>query len=286
MLFAEGGNRSSDATQWAARLGTGHASRRVPRGVWCVVGVQDKEIHTAAVKRRLFCAFLFLAMATNKSITKMPTEYYLGIATPFLALLIGFGVSAFPRAIPFLALLIAGAFSATPITHTTDYRKIPAEMRSKCSQCPVVVGVGYMGAITACVLYEAKDMRVVLLDANDTREPSGLAYRRSAEHFPGSGQRAGRGAHRTFGPPAERRDALIADGIDHVVVAGTGAPKTGETSSLAVDFEPMTTQFRHNLIGGFRIVFDHEHSRHVGKGPVPVQTTRDTSVTFRQLMVT
>ena len=99
----------------------------------------------------------------------MPTEYYLGVGTLFLALLIGFGASAFPRAIPPLAvLLLAGAFTATPITHTTDYRKMLAEMRSKCSECPIVVGVGYMGAIPACVLYEAKGMRVLLLGSNDT----------------------------------------------------------------------------------------------------------------------
>jgi len=115
------------------------------------------------------CGFLLLAMTTNKSLTKMPTEYYLGVGTPFLALLIGFGASALPRAMPVLAvLLLAGAFTATPITHTTDYRKMLAEMRSKCSECPIVVGVGYMGAIPACVLYEAKGMRVLLLGSNDT----------------------------------------------------------------------------------------------------------------------
>ena len=115
------------------------------------------------------CGFLLLAMTTNKSLTKMPTEYYLGIGTPFLALLIGFGASAFPRASPLLAaLLLAGAFTATPITHTTDYRKMLAEMRSKCRECPIVVGVGYMGAIPACVLYEAKGMQVLLLGSNDT----------------------------------------------------------------------------------------------------------------------
>jgi len=32
------------------------------------------------------CGFLLLAMTTNKSLTKMPTEYYLGVGTPFLAL--------------------------------------------------------------------------------------------------------------------------------------------------------------------------------------------------------
>ena len=99
----------------------------------------------------------------------MPIEYYLGIGTPFLALLIGFGVNGFPRAVPLLApILIAGALTATPITHTTDYRKMLAEMRSKCTQCPIVAGVGYMGAIPACALYEAKGMRVLLLDSNDT----------------------------------------------------------------------------------------------------------------------
>jgi hypothetical protein len=101
----------------------------------------------------------------------MPTEYYLGVGTPFLALLIGFDASALPRAMPFFAVLhLAGAFTATPITHATDYRKMLAEMRSKRSECPIVVGVGYMGAIPACVLYEAKGMRVLLLGSNDTVE--------------------------------------------------------------------------------------------------------------------
>ena len=33
------------------------------------------------------CGFLLLAMTTNKSLTKMPTEYYLGVGTPFLGLI-------------------------------------------------------------------------------------------------------------------------------------------------------------------------------------------------------
>jgi hypothetical protein len=54
-----------------------------------------------------------------------------------------------------------------------------AEMRSKCSECPIVVGVGYMGAIPACVLYEAKGMRVLLLGSNDT---VGQVLRRIGDH--------------------------------------------------------------------------------------------------------
>ena len=157
MRFGEGGDRGSDATQLAVRMGTGHTSRRVPGCVGRVVGIQQKEFLLPLSYVAFLCGFLLLATTTDKSLTKMPIEYYLGVGTPFLALLIGFGASAFPRTIPLLAaLLLAGAFTATPITHTTDYRKMPAEMRSKCNDCPMVIGVGYLGRFPACVLYEAK----------------------------------------------------------------------------------------------------------------------------------
>jgi Dolichyl-phosphate-mannose-protein mannosyltransferase len=114
-------------------------------------------------------AIFLLALATNKSFTKMPSDYYLGIAAPLLALLIGFGVSAFPKASPLLALaLIAGTATGRPMTHTVDYRTMAQQMRSECRECPILVGVGYVGAIPACVLYEAKGMKVDLLEPNDT----------------------------------------------------------------------------------------------------------------------
>jgi hypothetical protein len=115
------------------------------------------------------CGFLILAMATNKSLVKMPTDYYLGVGAPWLALLIGFGVNAFPRAIPIFALLLLpGSLTAVPMAPTIDYRKMAHEMRSECKNCPIVAGVGYSGAIPACVLYEAKGMKVLLLHPGDT----------------------------------------------------------------------------------------------------------------------
>jgi hypothetical protein len=117
-----------------------------------------------------FLAGIFLlAVATNKSIVQMPADYYLGIAAPLLALLIGFGVDAFPKASPLLAIaLLAGIATARPMTHTVDYRTMAQQMRSECPNCPILVGVGYVGAIPACVLYEAKGMKVTLLEPNDS----------------------------------------------------------------------------------------------------------------------
>ena len=110
-----------------------------------------------------------LAIATNKSIVQMPADYYLGIAAPILALLVGFGVNAFPKASPVLAVvLVAGMVTARPMTHSIDYRTMAQQMRSECRACPILVGVGYVGAIPACVLYEAQGMKVDLLEPNDT----------------------------------------------------------------------------------------------------------------------
>jgi hypothetical protein len=115
------------------------------------------------------CAFLILAMTTDKSLAKMPTDYYLGIGAPWLALLIGFGLNVFPRAIPIVGLLLlSGSVAGTPMTSAVDYRKMAQEMRSECKDCPIVAGVGYSGAIPACVLYEARGMRVLLLKPGDT----------------------------------------------------------------------------------------------------------------------
>lgn len=115
------------------------------------------------------CGFLVLAMATDKSLVKMPTDYYLGVGAAWLALLIGFGVNVFPRAIPLFALLVlTGSLTNMPMAATTDYRRMAQEMRSECKDCPIVAGAGYSGAIPACVLYEAQGMRVLLLYPGDT----------------------------------------------------------------------------------------------------------------------
>jgi dolichyl-phosphate-mannose-protein mannosyltransferase len=117
------------------------------------------------------CGFLLLAIVTNKSIGKMPTDYYLGIAAPFAALLIGYGVTALPRATPLLALVvIAGALTPVSMTKSVDYRAMMSRVRAQCPDCPILVGVGYAGAVPACVLYENKGMNVYLLNQNDQME--------------------------------------------------------------------------------------------------------------------
>ena len=136
-------------------------------GVWWLR--KRKEWLLPFVCIAFLVGIFLLALATNKSIAKMPSDYYLGIAAPLLALLIGFGVNVFPKASPLLALaVIAGAATAQPMTHTVDYRTMAVQMRSECRACPILVGVGYVGAIPACVLYEAKGMKVELLEPNDT----------------------------------------------------------------------------------------------------------------------
>jgi hypothetical protein len=117
------------------------------------------------------CGFLLLAIVTNKSIAKMPTDYYLGIAAPFAALLIGYGVTALSRATLVLALVvIAGALTPISMTKSIDYRVMMTQVRTQCPNCPILVGVGYAGAVPACVLYENKGMNVYLLKQNDEME--------------------------------------------------------------------------------------------------------------------
>jgi Dolichyl-phosphate-mannose-protein mannosyltransferase len=113
--------------------------------------------------------FLLLAIFTNKSIVQMPTDYYLGIASPFLALLIGMGVNGSPRSSVLLALLLfAGTVTPASITKSADYRFMLQQIRSDCPKCPVLVGFGYAGAIPACVLYESDGMNIFLLNPGDT----------------------------------------------------------------------------------------------------------------------
>ncbi len=117
------------------------------------------------------CGFLLLAIVTNKSIAKMPTDYYLGIAAPFAALLIGYGVTVLPRATLLLAsVVVAGALTPVSMTKSIDYRAMMSQVRSLCPDCPILVGVGYAGAVPACVLYENKGMNVYLLEHNDQME--------------------------------------------------------------------------------------------------------------------
>jgi len=113
--------------------------------------------------------FFVLAILTNKSIAKMPTDYYLGLAVPMVALLIGFGVNTAPRASSLLAaVVVAGTVTSVSMTKSKDYRTMVQQIRSECPECPILVGVGYAGAIPACVLYEAKGANVFLLKPQDT----------------------------------------------------------------------------------------------------------------------
>jgi Dolichyl-phosphate-mannose-protein mannosyltransferase len=113
--------------------------------------------------------FLLMAVVTNKSIEKMPTDYYVGLIVPIATLLMEFGVTALPRASSVLALaLIAGTVTSVSMTKSPDYREMVQQIRSECSKCPILVPAGYVGAIPACVLYEGKGIPVVPVYANQT----------------------------------------------------------------------------------------------------------------------
>ena len=115
------------------------------------------------------CGFLLLAVVTNKSIAAMPSAYYLGLAAPWLALLIGYGARAFPRVVPLLAVIeVVGLMAASPIVKTVDYRQMVERMRAECSHCAIVVGTGYAGAVPACVLYESQGLPVFVVSPNDS----------------------------------------------------------------------------------------------------------------------
>jgi 4-amino-4-deoxy-L-arabinose transferase-like glycosyltransferase len=92
------------------------------------------------------CGFLLIAIATNKSIVKMPNEYYLGVGAPLLVLLIAYGVNAAPPASPLLAVaIVAGTLTAmaTPMFSIPDYRSMVGHIRSECDHCAVLVGFGW-----------------------------------------------------------------------------------------------------------------------------------------------
>jgi hypothetical protein len=115
------------------------------------------------------CSFLLLAVVTDKSMVQMPSAYYLGIAAPWLALLVGYGVRAFPRVSPLLAMIVVvGLFTASPIVRTVDYRHMVSKMRAECNHCAIIAGAGFAGAVPACVLYEARGMPVFLLRPGDS----------------------------------------------------------------------------------------------------------------------
>ena len=115
------------------------------------------------------CGFLVLSIVTNKSIAKMPVEYYLGLGVPWLALLVGFGLNARPNLRPlYVVVVAAGMVTAAPLVTSPDYRSLASRIRTACSDCVVVVGNGYAGAVPACILYESRGMKVVTANRGDT----------------------------------------------------------------------------------------------------------------------
>ena len=135
-------------------------------GIWAI---RRKLLTLSFTYAAFLCGFLILAIATHKSVEKMPNAYYLGIGAPLLVLLIAYGVNAVPLSSPLLAFaLVVGTVTATPLMPTIDYRAMLGHIRSECDHCVVLVGFGYGGAVPACVLYEAKGLDVLLLRASDT----------------------------------------------------------------------------------------------------------------------
>ena len=122
------------------------------------------------------CGLFLLSAATNKSLEKMPVEYYAGIAAPWLAMLVGYGVNAYPRWSPALGLVVAvGMITGSSLVKSTDYRQLASRIRTECRDCVVVVGNGYAGAVPACILYESGGMNVITANPNDT--PQAIAGR-------------------------------------------------------------------------------------------------------------
>lgn len=152
---------------WKIVLGLG--AFFVIAGAWWAV--KHKKLTVPVLYGVFLCGFLALALVTNKSIMQMPVAYYLGIAAPWVALLVGYGVNAFPRWSPLLAAaVLIGLIGARPLVRTVDYRAMLGRMNAECSHCPILVGTGYAGAVPACVLYESRGMQVFLLAPNDSVE--------------------------------------------------------------------------------------------------------------------
>jgi hypothetical protein len=142
-------------------------------GFFAVAGIRwalrEQKFTLPVLYGAFLCNFLLLALITNKSVAKMPRAYYLGIAAPWLAILIGFGVNALPRLSPLLAVaIIVGLIGARPALKMPNYREMLRSMTLECSHCPIVVGMGYVGAVPACVLYEARGTPVFLLRRDDS----------------------------------------------------------------------------------------------------------------------
>jgi Dolichyl-phosphate-mannose-protein mannosyltransferase len=141
-------------------------------GAWWAL--RKKEYLVPFSYAGFLAGFLLLSVVTHKSIAHMPNDYYLGVAAPLMALLMGFGASAYPILSPMLGLaLLAGTVTSEPMMMPpTRIREVVQEIHGQCSDCAVVAGGP---AIPACVLYEADrlgawDMNVYLLGEGETAE--------------------------------------------------------------------------------------------------------------------
>jgi hypothetical protein len=130
---------------------------------------RQKQWVVLATYLSFLLAFLMLALVTNKSIAQMPVEYYTGLAGPLVAILMAGGVVAAPRLAPaLLVLLVVGNLTPVTITKSIDYRQMTDRIHEECPNCPILVGKGYAGAVPACLLYESRGSRVVLLHGGDS----------------------------------------------------------------------------------------------------------------------
>jgi hypothetical protein len=136
----------------------------------CRYFVRQEKWVVLATYFSFLCAFLTLAIVTNKSIAKMPVEYYLGLACPLVALLTGAGLPAADHRLRsvFAVLFVAGSLTPVSMTKATDYRAMTDQIHEDCPNCPILVGKGYAGAVPACLLYESRGSRVVLIDESDS----------------------------------------------------------------------------------------------------------------------
>jgi len=136
-------------------------------GVWGIV----RRFGIVPLSYGLFlCCFLATAIAANKSIVKMPADYYLGVSAPLFALLLWYAVCSVPLvAGPLTGVIVMiGVITFTPMMAPRDYRKLMNDIRADCDHCVVVVSAGSGAAVPACVLYEGKGLDIRLLHTGES----------------------------------------------------------------------------------------------------------------------
>jgi hypothetical protein len=126
--------------------------------------VRRKQITVPLAFVAFLCGFLLIAIASHKSIVRMPQEYYLGISAPLSVLLIAYGATAYPLASPLLVLvLVSGTVAPAPLPFSEEWRGIISRIRPGCDHCAILVGAGAGRGVPGCVLYEAKGIDVYVL---------------------------------------------------------------------------------------------------------------------------